>query len=382
MRWAVILLAVAALMEAADVEAIRQTQAKLIAMRGQNEDSQGATPQLTVLKHQIRDWVESKLGKLAANVDIDRASHEIDAELARVKLIQQDDLQLGDIEGITLEHPKGDTSWLLFKSIVGLDSCGRDTSIYLYQWQGGAWTRIFELEHNAYFGKYGPLEDVESVEVSYADQYQNRLVLVLANSWGCASMWQSLSYSLFRIGGIRRTLLDESDTVYLGDDSYAGRLEPGRMVIQYLSYSKDLGVLVRPHVLRYVIDGDSVRRVEPIALTPQDFVDEWLTSKWAAVSPFSDSKLESIHAELADDESSGLDGFQFVQHCPGNRNRWQIGFDTERNDAYYFLVEEQNEHSFRMIDVSRKRQPGCPGEDKPRQIGDKYPTLFPAAKKP
>jgi hypothetical protein len=388
MKWLVLLLAAAALMEAADVEAIRQTQAKLIAMRGQNEDVRGANPNLTLLKHQLRDWAESRISKLKRDADLGEASSQLNGELGRFKLTREDqnyeEYRLGEIDVVSLHHPEGDQSWLLVTTVVGIDSCGHDTSIYLYEWRGGAWSRLFELEQVESGDHFAPIESLASVEVSQPDEYLDRRVLVLSNSWGCASMWQGFSYSLFKIGGERTTLLDDTATVYMGgeENSYHGRLEPGGILLEHLGDSIDSGILIRQHVLHYAIDGNSVRRIEPIALTAQDFVDEWLRGEWADVGQFSDSRLRSIHTDLHEPPSYGE--FQFVQHCPGNSDKWQIAINLEdmEDDTYYFLVQQNGEHSFRMIDVSDERQPGCPGEDSPHNLGTQstYPTLFPTKK--
>ncbi len=386
MKWVVFLFTTSLAM-CADLDAIRATQAKLIAARGKNEDVRGANPDLTVLKHQLRDWVESKISKLKVDSDPAGVSSQVNEELNRVKLTKAEQdyegLRLGEIDAVSLDHPKGDTSWLLFTTVVGIDSCGHDTSIYLYEWRGGAWSRRFELEEVASGGRFAPLEFVGSVEVSPPDEYYNRRVLVLSNSWGCASMWQGFSYALFKIGGQRTTLLDDTATVYMGgeEDSYHGRLEPGGVLIEHLGDSIDTGILIRQHVLHYAIDGNSVKRIEPIALTAQDFVDEWVRVKWEDAAPFSNPELKSVHAEF--EESRAYGEFEFVQHCPGNANKWQISVAFD-DDTYYFLVQQKGEYSFRMLDVSDERQPGCPGEDPPSNVGSHatYPTLFPAAKKP
>jgi hypothetical protein len=64
MKWIVFLLASTTIVGAADLEAIRATQAKLIAARGQNEDVRSVNPDLTVLKHQLRDWAESQFSAI------------------------------------------------------------------------------------------------------------------------------------------------------------------------------------------------------------------------------------------------------------------------------------------------------------------------------
>ncbi len=69
------------------------------------------------------------------------------------------------------------------------------------------------------------------------------------------------------------------------DGEVAARLEPNGMRLEFTGDSIDPVLAVRRHVLRYAIDGaGGVRRVDPMALSAQDFVDEWLRTPWAGIA--------------------------------------------------------------------------------------------------
>src|SRR5215467_2300451 len=66
----------------------------LIPMRGTARGSggpRGATPQLTIAKHQLRDWVESEVGGLAQTGDERELERKLNAELADADLLCGDD---------------------------------------------------------------------------------------------------------------------------------------------------------------------------------------------------------------------------------------------------------------------------------------------------
>jgi hypothetical protein len=41
--------------------------------------------------------------------------------------------------------------------------------------------------------------------------------------------------------------------------------------------SIDTAIHDRAHVLHFKVEGSTVQRADPVALQPQDFVDEWIT---------------------------------------------------------------------------------------------------------
>src|SRR5580700_10374167 len=172
MRAVVFLLAASVAMCAADLESIRQTQTKLVKLRTKGDvlyPLPDPPPEFAELKHEIRDWAEQKITKLRQDADLEAATARTNGELSNAKLNRDDanDHELGDIDGVQLSHPEGDKTWLVMTSYVWRESCTVHTSIYLYEWQRGAWTRRFELEE--------PIEGVKRVEVGPPDAYYRRL---------------------------------------------------------------------------------------------------------------------------------------------------------------------------------------------------------------
>jgi hypothetical protein len=151
-------------------------------------------------------------------------------------------------------------------------------------------------------------------------------------------------FRLFR-SGEPRTLLDRQHAVNLDGDREM-RLLPDDVFLRFAGF-----------VLHFKIEGDRLRRVEPIALSPALFVDEWEASPWAEVAQWSEPSLASWHARLHQDLV--LFGFwDNVGPCSGRPAKWQIVAEIDRQPLY-FLVEEKDPSSYRMLDVSTAPQPGC-----------------------
>jgi hypothetical protein len=379
MRWVAFVTAASMIGCAGDLDAIRETQKKLLAMRGQNPDTRGAVPELTVLKHQLREWAEFRIANWGQNPDLEALTASLNAQFGETEPTPGDGQDfLGDIAPFEVSRPSGDTTWLQLVIGVGVE-CEFDHSLYLYDWRDGGWKRRYELEQNDY-ARYVP-RTYDHVEVSPLDAAGDRLILTVANTWGCASSWQSLLYRLARFGSQTTTLIDGSNVTFLDDDpGRAARLEKDGALIEFPGESIDLRLLIRPHVLHFRVEGDRARRTEPLALTAQDFVDEWIGSNWAEIAEWTNPALREQHAAFSKPEATWE--FAALQRCVEPAGQWQIEADREDNKSgevhkYYFLVAQKVAYSFLMIDISSESQPGCPGDDPPMEASDPRPTLFP-----
>jgi hypothetical protein len=132
--------------------------------------------------------------------------------------------------------------------------------------------------------------------------------------------------------------------------------------------SIDGGIHNRAHVLHFKATGSTAERVDPVALQPQDFADEWLTRPWAEMESRSAEsgrdKLKKWHEFLAGDFVAGE--FHFVQQCREQADQWQVAIDLG-----WIKGKE-------LTGISFDRQEGCPGESQPNSDS---PTLFPANEK-
>lgn len=242
-----------------------------------------------------------------------------------------DPAQIPTQKGIEFSRPSGLPAWIELTTRVDV-ACGEDTSAYLYEWSGDHWARRFTLE---------PESPVDSLRIEAST------TLVLATGWqpACASVWHPFFVGLYRIGAGQKTLLEGTENGN-PDGETTARLEPGGIRVEFTGASIDPVLAQRRHVLRYAVDGTGVHRADPVALSAQDFVDEWISSPWREAAAWSDPALAAIHDQLPKKGQMGS-----VGRCAGAASVWQVSVALGQSWRY-FRVSEQGEHRYRMLAVS------------------------------
>jgi len=357
---------------AATIGGLQAIALKLRAQRKNPPGWRGESPLLTSLKHDLRDWVESRLaGEIR---DPAAFASALNSELKRAGLICPEDHcwadnNLGYLGDVEISAPENDSGWLVVTTSVGI-VCECDQSIYLYEWRDHKWKRQVQSEQNGYGrGHYGPLW--ARGHLSLPDAKQRRLFLTIGASSACASVWQEGYFQLFQLGSAPRQIFQHRQSMLNIGYEINERVEPDDVLIEFGSSGLEPG-FVRPYILHFKVDGSQAKRVEPIALQPADFVDEWLTQPWLEISEWSEPNLVRLHAALRGKPAE----FVYAQHCAHPTDAWQVGVSFEKRGTFHFLIEDRGGHRYRMRDVSTHRDLGCPGEE-PIDF-DKYPTLFPA----
>ena len=84
-------------------------------------------------------------------------------------------------------------------------------------------------------------------------------------------------------------ILSGEHDIWFGGPPYQVRLEPDELLIELTDRSIDAGIHSRTHVLHFNVAGPAGERIDPVALCPRDFVEEWLTRSW--------TEMESRSAE-------------------------------------------------------------------------------------
>jgi len=251
--------------------------------------------------------------------------------------------------------------------------CECDQSVYLYEWLGDHWSRRFESEQNGY-GKRDYRPQWVKGELSPPDGTGQRLFLTVGFNPACWSVWQEGYFRLFRIGPRIVPLLDwQQSMLNIGED-VNHKVAADEILLEFGSTGIEPG-FSRRHVLHFRVDDDRVMRIEPLALQPVDFVDEWLSQKWAFIAEWTDPRLRKMHETL---RRVGVDEYTFAQPCASRTSDWQVGVNSKRLGDVYFLVQDGGDYRYRMLDVSRRRQPGCPGNG--AIDPEKQSSLFPTAK--
>ena len=353
----------------------------------------GATPRLTDLKHGLRDWVEAHLANYGENIPGEELRGLLNAELDDAGLQEQPDIDefnaidpYANVESIL--HPDGVGNFLAITTGVGIQ-CGDDESAYLYEWTG-TWTRRLSVEQNTYTEKeYTPQTGVK-LHLSTADPEGKRTLLISGINPGCASFWQTSYNRVYRASPSKEPVkvLDLSRIIYIEDHPPMQlRTEPGSITIQFPVRSIDTSY-PRTFVAHYALAGDKAVRVDPIALRPNDFVEEWMSLSWEDAAKWSESvhagSLKSWHSKFLPTENVTGDPEPWRKCGDG---LYQIGYSglkrmesepvekTTPIGSAYFLVRDLGQYRFRMVNMSDKEFDGCGPEYQP---DDKAPTLIPA----
>lgn len=359
---ALLLLYLAAPAQNDSLAALRATLATLHQHRSENANTLGARPELTVAKHQLRDWFERRLASLGATPDEDASNRAFQEALA--SLFCPDGCvfsALGFIDTVRLRHTG---EFLVIRTSVGI-RCGYDDSAYVYQWIGTTWQRIFETEQDVYTKTGYRPQTIYDVQISPPDANGNRFALTLGARSSCADAFQPMYYRIWALGkalGARpskpRLLLDGQEIIFAGDyPPVKGTLSADDMRIEFTAGGTGYG-LSHQAVRHFEVLGDSVKQVDPIAPTPRDFVEEWLAAPWKqsvarSESPSLESpSLETWHRKLHRDDGMGDFPDPPVQ-CSSDRELWQIGIRLHGvSTETFYLVRWRQPDRFTMTDIA------------------------------
>jgi len=358
-----------------------------------------ATPVLTTVKHCLRDWVEARLTGMGENGDEEVLTVQLNDDLRRADLLCQGAARdgpdrclskhdqwngIGFLDPIQISRRQFGTV-IVVRTGVGI-LCGSDQSAYAYEWRDNAWRRFWQSEQEIHPGEPYRPQYIDSVAVSRPpEKLHSRLVLSLGNEWWCASNWYDVYFRLWRTsanGEDSKPLIDEAQFAYLAwrDPPINGSIGEDDALIEFRAPSLDRAVHSYETVRHYKVDAGRVDRIDPIALSPRSFVEEWLLADWTESvgwTPNHRASLEAWHREYHGDQISG-EYIEASQHCRRVPDLWQVGIefgrrDTPKSDAY-FLVRWRPPYHFEMVDVRATPRADC---NDPDYAADGEHTLFP-----
>ena len=338
--------------------------------------TRGATSELTVAKHLLRDWIESQMEVLPEDGDVRNFSLEINAALADADLFCTDfniecaDNVLGYVDGprMSREH-----EFLVVVLPTGI-WCGYDESAYLYAWEGPGWQRIWENEQNTYTDEGYLPQTIHDVQLSPSDADGNRLLMTLGSQAACAGSFKDLYTRVWQLDADNQTtsVLDWAEYANDGYPPIEGQVGADDVLIQFMAggiVAGDVHWAVRHF---QVIDGTATQ-VDPIAVRPRDFVIEWIVAPWQASQTRSESPaLEEWHAQLHREDGVG-DFPDPTLRCTEGSDLWQVGTNFYNGPKRYYRVRWQEPFNFTLVGVSETPFPDCTIDD---PQGDAYPQLF------
>ncbi|HXZ01136.1 MAG TPA: hypothetical protein VEI03_14135 [Stellaceae bacterium] len=380
-----------------------ELHAQLAPMRATRGDSEkrGATPALMAVKHELRDWIEAHLSRLAENGDEQALAVRLNEELAGADLFckekdnakdrcAKDD---GEWEGTGFLEPlhferQESGGLLMVRTGLGI-FCGEDESAYLYEWHDGRWQRLWQTEQTIEPSKpYAP-QFIAGLRASRPDDKTGRrLVMSLGYAGWCTSNWRRVFYRLWRVdpaAAAGTLLLDQAEYAYIGahDPPLEGSVGTADALVELTIGSLDAGVHSYEAVRHYAISGDRIERIDPVALDPAAFTEEWLKNTWEQSAAWTPLRRRTFlrpwhirfHADFIRGEYIGQ-----PQRCGKTPDLWQVGIDLKdviedkSSGIGYFFVTWQPPYHFEMIDIRSKPRADC---NQPAPPGEGLETLFP-----
>ena len=327
---------------------------------------------LSAMRQAAADFVAARVQRAAFSDSADTIARDIAARAAD-SAADGKDKPFGDLPTFVVAHPESHPELLAVTTQVALQ-CGEDATLQIFERAGEAWRERIRWQSK-------PHEDISAAfgffdfAVSPSDEQGQWYVLVKSIAPWCSSTWSTVRYAILRSGSepaAPHVVFSGDDSIWWGsDDAGALRAQTHDFELRFHSYSIDTGVHNRVYIRRYAIQGNDVRRTQPVAVTPRDFADEWIVSPWDQAKAWSapgDDALARWHKRL---HGAGNADFEFlsVHACSGKRGGFQVAMENERESTgkgdtakqYFLRIDGADE--FTLIAVADHAWPNCRGAD-------------------
>ncbi len=356
-----------AVAQSQELTELRKTMRSL----AQTRDDYSTTPYagIATAKRQLLEWVEANLAKFPLNGDEKTFATRLNSTLRAANLTcrprtdptdhggdfcPDDQNNQGYLGDVSIEHK---ANFLVLTTGVGLSYCETDESAYVYQWTGFRWQLVLRDEQTGTGDAYQP-QLIQKVEISRPAMSGSRVALVLGLNFGCSSVLRPIYYRAWRFGGTTsqpKLLLRRSEQADIGGP-FSGRAEPNDVMLEFTAVNDKLNVAFRHTAVRhYSLQGDVVRQMDPVAVTPLGFLNEWLDADWSKSAVWSESAaLEQWHRSLSGQWANG------VRRCHEDASLWQV---EAEDGPLYFLVRWKPPYRFTVANISNRGRPDCTIED-------------------
>jgi hypothetical protein len=163
----------------------------------------------------------------------------------------------------------------------------------------------------------------------------------------------------------------DSEMIFSGSDfMWWGNDDPGTLSVdthkfdlRFHAASIDGGVHNRVWIRDFSVHGNIVQRIPPVAVSPRDFVDEWIVSSWKDALTWSASTdLDGLRR--AHDRAHVRHGeFDSVRKCSDGPERYQIAVTIGDGAQLQYFQVTGNQNNYKMKAVGEAPASQCNGPD-------------------
>ena len=326
----------------------------------------GAQTGIVTIKARLAGIVAAYMRCAAPDIDPKMAQRELDV------LVHASTPRNAERYGDTLEvlATRPDAHRMILNAGFNI-KCASDDVTQVFALEKGLWRERLRLAGGRYKDTAGATDGLE-VKLSVADNEGRWFAVTKSVAPWCSSTWSEIRYAVLQPTDDPvkpHVLLNKSDSIWWGGDDM-GRLQVGvhDFELRFHAESIDDGLHDREWVRHFSVEGDTVRRMPPLANNAREFVEEWIQSPWSEAAGWTapSVNLKAMHDRL---HAKPYGEFRSVERC-GNAAT-QIEIVNEELDARTFF-EVAGAENFTMTRVSNAPDLKCSGKNlyDPNKPGD------------
>ena len=289
----------------------------------------------------------------------------------------------GEIRKISFDSAGGDPLLLIVSTQLwlpcGSGSADPDSAIYVFRNVSRRWELILSTDSD-----FDPVGNADEgglqYKISPRDSSGRWYLAVAQLPPSCGGAENVLRYKVLRPGANADSptvLIAQRETIALGYDP------PFRLEVQddwfAITEGKDrlLGQGRGVRILRYAVDNNKIRRIAPLAVYPEDFLDEWARLSWDEarqwVTEGSEGSVKKWHSKFNKLEKD-LSQIQLMQRCSGSEDgdgTWLIELvvdsksDRAMEDKQVYVQVEKKHYTFFVNNIKESPIDGCSGKTLP-----------------
>lgn len=343
---------------------------------------------LASAKRSLRDLVLEELERAGAGANpaavqdaVQKRLHAAGLRIWNEREVQQEEdfcpTGFGCIDGLRVSAPRGAGGPIIFLTSLGIP-CGEDQSVYAASFKDAHWRLRLADESGEYATIEGAQEGTQFALMSGASPKSWSLVTAGYRPM-CSSPWRSARVRVLRpTADPAHPVVEMKDarTLYIGVDHPIDlKVYPGHFEMIAAGENRiNPEDAYQTFVYSFRRAKTGWRRVQPVALTADGFVDEWIFSPWLLAQEWIDkdalAKLRFWHEKLQRLNVKGEEGYEVgteitaLQACDARETLWQVGMaiDDPKHrlpEDLTFVVRKDGEN-FLLQGVHLDPPPGCP----------------------
>jgi hypothetical protein len=325
-----------------------------------------AQASITMMKARLGDFLDAYMRCARMDLDADEVARDLAQWLAGPVPASDAPVRYGSHLTFAAQRPVNQPDLLAVTAEFAIE-CGTDTVLFLFAPEGGEWKEVLRWqsppypEINGAFASFG-------YEISPSDDAGHWFLVTKTVAPWCSSTWSMIRYSVLRPRPDRlmpRVIYGAEDSIWWGGEDF-GRLAVSKNTfdLRFHAASIDPGIHNRVWIRHFAVEGDHVRRTAPIALSPRDFVDEWVVSAWdLALSwskPDSRRSLQPRHAQL---QALGHFEYGAIRHCDFQAELYQVQLTSEDQRSVFYVEVAGEAADYQITRIATQPDPSCGGED-------------------